>query len=269
MDGMLWETLENWKRLQGSNEQQANVHLLLLLRHTLEKSCSADAASLDRLRYGLEQTLDGKKPDNWGSYNLGMAKALNYFLQYQTTEKMKATTAEVLPPLEKKVVLYLAQAPQSKPTEIAKKLEIASRQQISNLLRSLRAKQLIDFTEIGKNRWYVLTQAGIQAYEQIKGSEELSVTSVPFYDHLMGAVEIFKRKVREKKAEHKRDLKARIELSQIAEASDSGGAGPDDRRSEYEDEPAFETGRSFSPGTPRNRIASYLRDLDREGAAHR
>lgn len=136
-----------------------------------------DTATLDQFRYLVEQTIDDKKPEDWGSYNLGMATSINYFLQHQVNEKMKTYTAGRLPPLEKKVVAFLAKNPRKTPTEIAQNIDIENRRQISNLLRSLRAKQLISFIEIGKNRWYDVTQAGKQAYEQFVAAEESSVDS--------------------------------------------------------------------------------------------
>ncbi|THF72464.1 winged helix-turn-helix domain-containing protein [Cohnella fermenti] len=174
MDSVWFELLEKWNSNRSSNERQANVHLLYLLRLILERSPSWNASDLDALRYALEQTIDGERPENWSSYNLGMAKSMNYFLQYQTEQKIKEHTLGALPPLERRVIVQLAKTPKSTPTEIAGELGMHNRQQISNLLRSLRAKRLVDYTEIGKRRWYSLTLAGSQAYEQIKGSEQHS-----------------------------------------------------------------------------------------------
>lgn len=176
MNEMWLDAFQAWRKLQSTNEQEANDYLKVLLQHMLENFSRADASTLDKWRYGLELTLPSRQPQDWSSYNMGMAQSIVYFLQHQTSEKMRKHTISLLQPLEKKIITLLAQAPESTPTQLASWLEL-TRQQTSNLLRSLRSKKLVEYMEAGKRRWYSLTEAGSIAYEQFKGQEEISSTS--------------------------------------------------------------------------------------------
>lgn len=176
MNEMWLDALQTWRKLQSTHAQGANDYLKVLLQHMLENFNRADASTLDKWRYGLELTLPNRQPQDWSSYNMGMAQSIVYFLQHQTSEKMRTHTISALQPLEKKIVLLLAQAPRSTPTQLASRLEL-TRQQTSNLLRSLRSKKIVEYMEAGKSRWYSLTESGSIAYEQFKGQEEISSTS--------------------------------------------------------------------------------------------
>ncbi|TBL70549.1 winged helix-turn-helix domain-containing protein [Paenibacillus thalictri] len=175
MSNMVWEWMENWKQLQDSDGRQANVHLMLLLRYVFETRGKADLPELDRLRFQLEESIEGRLPEDWSSYNLGMAQVLQYMLHHDVIAKQQQFTFKALAPLEKKVIDFLAHHPKSTPTELAGGLELSSRQQISNLLRSLRSKKLIEYLEIGKNRWYSLSQIGELAHAAHQAQDELSV----------------------------------------------------------------------------------------------
>ncbi len=180
MNDRLWEALNQWERCKHVDESEANGHLLVILRNVLEHAADADPTALDRIRLELEYSVEDDVPADWGSYNLGMARTIGLLLQHEVIEKQKKLDLRSLSGLERQIIKALGHVSELTPSQLRERIGIDNRQQVSNLLRALRAKELVHFVEVGKYHWYKLTRDGRKYYEQLKAEEETSTTTFSF-----------------------------------------------------------------------------------------
>lgn len=105
-------------------------------------------------------------------YNIGMARGLLALIHDSIMLCQMDLTVMNLTGLEKSVLACIARQPRITPTEILKQLEKDNRQQMSNILRGLKARHLVDSYEAGRHNWYSLTQEGYQVIEYINKDDE-------------------------------------------------------------------------------------------------
>lgn len=115
-----------------------------------------------------------KTPDSLAAkdYNIGIARGLLALINDIIMLCQLDLTVMNLTGLEKSVLACIAKQPRITPTEILKKLEKDNRQQMSNILRGLKARHLVDAYEAGRHNWYNLTQEGYQIIDYINKDEE-------------------------------------------------------------------------------------------------
>ncbi len=176
MNESIRESIIQWKQLFGQDEEQAYDHLLIIIKeatHTI--AASFDTNEMDAIRVRLEQTIGDKRPDDLYSYNLGMANAAALMLRHSVKQKQLDRTMRTLPALEGSVVKQLERHPRATPTALSQLVGVTNRQQMSNLLRSLKAKGFVHCDEEGKHRYYSLTSQGRQFVEwQAANNEQAS-----------------------------------------------------------------------------------------------
>ncbi|WP_309119925.1 helix-turn-helix domain-containing protein [Paenibacillus sp.] len=182
MNERLWKAIERWEETKDAEAKEATGHLLIVLQNALEHAADTDPIELDQVRLLLEYGMEDEKPADLKSYNLGMARTIVNFLQHHIFEKQKEISVMALPQLERDVLMAIGATPDITPKQIADRLRIENRQQVSNLLRSLRMKQFVRYIEAGKYHLYRLTRSGQQQYERLKAAEEPSASIAPALD---------------------------------------------------------------------------------------
>ncbi|WP_127579451.1 hypothetical protein [Paenibacillus koleovorans] len=178
MNEMFWKAFDQWNTVKDSDVSQANDLLVVLMRHVFEKTPKLDLQMLDRIRLQMEYALEDDRPESMRSYNLGMARMITHYLHHEIQGKQQQVTINSLPNLERKMIAALGTKEQATPTQLAIEVGIDNPQQRSNLLRSLRAKDLVQYMGIGKNRFYSLTRTGMLVFERLRAMGETSAAAV-------------------------------------------------------------------------------------------
>jgi len=162
--------LQQWKDYSHSPEAQETLFdIIHLLARSLHRS-----PHKDRPGWAIRQYAAGAgaaEGEGAKDYNIGMARGLLVLIEELITLCQLDLTIMNLTGLEKSVLACIAEQPRITPTEILKKLEKDNRQQMSNILRSLKARHLVDSYEAGRHNWYNLTPEGYQVISCIHQDE--------------------------------------------------------------------------------------------------
>lgn len=167
--------IQQWMDYSGSPEaQEALFGVIQMLARALHRFPHKDRPGWDIRQYAtVARTLESEE---WAKdYNIGMARGLLVLIEELITLCQLDLTIMNLTGLEKSVLACIAEQPRITPTEILKKLEKDNRQQMSNILRSLKARHLVDSYEAGRHNWYNLTPEGYQIISCIHQDEEAAV----------------------------------------------------------------------------------------------
>jgi len=167
----LAEYIRQWQDCSDSPEaQEALIGIIQLLAHSIHRSTHKERPGWDVRNYTAGA---GTRETEWTKdYNIGMARGLLVLIEELITLCQLDLTIMNLTGLEKSVLACIAEKPRITPTEILKRLEKDNRQQMSNILRSLKARHLVDSYEAGRHNWYNLTPEGYQIISCIHQDEE-------------------------------------------------------------------------------------------------
>lgn len=172
MDRTIMESLQQWKLLAREGDSEARNHLRAVLHYAMELSRKADYSTLEEVRYQLEHAIAKEEPADMASYCMGMARGMADWMSASAhaakSEEMKAA----LPELESQLLRCIADNPRITPSQIMERTSIGNKQHVSNLLSKLRAKELVNYWQAGKNRWYSITELGQRILAELRTDEE-------------------------------------------------------------------------------------------------
>jgi DNA-binding MarR family transcriptional regulator len=172
MDPMIKESLHGWKERFEQEVGDAQDHLVAIMQYATEAIAARNASILDTIRYKMEQSIGRERPEDAKSYTLGMAHGFMQMLNYWSILHQQEETTAKLTEIEKCVLREVAAHPNITPSQIMHHLQLENRQHMSNLLRKLRAKELVQYWEAGKYHYYSVTSLGQRVAEMLIGQEE-------------------------------------------------------------------------------------------------
>jgi len=188
-EAKLEEYLRQWMNCCDRPEaQEALFGIIHILAQTLHSPLNNERSNWDIRQYAAcVRTPAGE----WAKdYNIGMARGLLVLIEELIVLCQLDLTIMNLTGLEKSVLACIAEQPRITPTEILKKLAKDNRQQMSNILRSLKARHLVDSYEAGRHNWYNLTPEGYQIISCIHKDEETATTEAAISDFAYGKIHI-------------------------------------------------------------------------------
>lgn len=172
MDRTIMESLEQWTTLARQQNDEARDHLRTVLHYAVELVRKADRSTLDEVRYRLERAIVKEKPADWYSYCLGIAQGMVDWMNASAQAAKSEELTAALPELERQLLRCIAEHPHITPSDIMKRVRMENKQHVSNLLGKLRAKELVHCQQVGKYRWYTVTELGQAALDGLKTKEE-------------------------------------------------------------------------------------------------
>lgn len=174
MDQTIRESLQQWTLLAQQKDVETRDHLRAILHYAMELSRNSDYAAMEEVRYRLERTLVKEEPSDLTSYYLGIARGMADWMSICSHAGKSEEITSALPELEEQLLRCVANHPRITPSEIRERLHIENKQHISNVLSKLRAKELVSYWQVGKNRWYTVTEFGKRVLASLRTREEQS-----------------------------------------------------------------------------------------------